>query len=392
MGMKKVLIYFPEWKLLPKGGPAGYLYNLKNGLADVPNDDLEISFYHNGAKGIEDNSELRSRVPKRIKDIRRLYKFKKYLKRKLPADESLFEYDAIHFHKTEDLYFNRDFLEKYKGKVILTSHTPCAPYQELIGRLNPIDYKRHKKKIDNLVKIEEYAFQRADYIIFPCEQAEEPYYNTWESYPEIRKKEKYRYLPNGIVGCQAKISRNEYRKQHGIPEDAFVISYAGRHNEIKGYGDLKKIGETVLKDKNVYFLIAGREGPLYKLENDRWIEIGWTTDPHSLIASSDMFLLPNHETYFDLILLEVISLGIPVLMSYTGGNKYFEKFGSKALKFYKSIDEAVGKIEEFRAMSSVERKLSGESLIELFDSNFTTDIFTRNYIEILKEILEVCTI
>ena len=386
--MKKVLIYFPEAKLAPKGGPAGYLYNLQNGLSAAEHDGLEISFYNNGSKSIEDNSGLRSRIPKRIKDIRRLYKFKKYLKKKLPPDNSLLEYNAIHFHRVEDLYFNRELLENYKGKVILTSHTPCAPYQELIGRLNPSDYRRHKKSIDKLVGMEEYAFQRADYIIFPCEQAEEPYYNTWKSYPAIRKKEKYRYLPTGIVGCKAKISREEYRQQHNIPQDAFVISYAGRHNEIKGYGDLKKIGEMVLKDKNVYFLIAGREGPLYRLEHDRWIEIGWTTDPHSLIAASDMFLLPNHETYFDLILLEVISLGVPVLMSYTGGNKYFEKFGSKALKFYKSMDEAVDRIKEFREMTEQERKTAGSSLKEIFNSHFTTDVFTRNYLDIIKNILE----
>ena len=386
--MKKVLIYFPEEKLAPKGGPAGYLNNLKNGLSAVSHDGLEISFYNNSSKSIEDNSELRSKVPKRLKDIRRVYKFKRYLKKKLPPDNSLLTYDAIHFHRVEDLYFNRELLRDYKGKVILTSHTPCAPYQELIGRLNPSDYRRHKKSIDKLVGIEEYAFQRADYIIFPCEQAEEPYYNTWKSYPEIRQKEKYRYLPTGIVGCKAKVSREEYRQQHNIPRDAFVISYAGRHNEIKGYGDLKRIGETVLSDKNVYFLIAGREGPLYRLEHERWIEVGWTTDPHSLIAASDIFLLPNQETYFDLILLEVISLGVPVLMSYTGGNKYFEKFGSNALKFYKSIDEAVDRIKEFREMTEQQRKTAGNSLTEIFNSNFTTELFTKNYLDIIKNLLE----
>ena len=30
--MKKLLIYFPESKLAPKGGQAGYLYNLKKGF------------------------------------------------------------------------------------------------------------------------------------------------------------------------------------------------------------------------------------------------------------------------------------------------------------------------------------------------------------------------
>ena len=65
------------------------------------------------------------------------------------------------------------------------------------------------------------------------------------------------------------------------------------------------------------------------LKTDHWIEVGWTNDPHSLIAASDVFVLPNHETYFDLILLEVLSLGVPVVMSRTGGNKFFEQFNNR---------------------------------------------------------------
>ena len=139
----------------------------------------------------------------------------------------------------------------------------------------------------------------------------------------FEKKKKHRYMPTGIVGCKAKVNREDFRKKYGIPDNAFVISYAGRHNEIKGYADLKKLGEKLLADKNVYFLIAGKEEPMTGLKNDHWIEVGWTNDPHSLIAASDVFVLPNHETYFDLILLEVLSLGVPVVMSRTGGNKYF---------------------------------------------------------------------
>ena len=43
----------------------------------------------------------------------------------------------------------------------------------------------------------------------------------------------------------------------------------------------------------------------------------WTNDPHSLINASDMFILPNKETYFDLIMLEVLSMGKIVLATNT---------------------------------------------------------------------------
>ena len=97
-----------------------------------------------------------------------------------------------------------------------------------------------------------------------------------------------------IQNISVKVNREDFRKKYGIPDNAFVISYAGRHNEIKGYADLKRLGEKLLADKNVYFLIAGKEEPMTGLKNDHWIEVGWTNDPHSLIAASDVFVLPNH--------------------------------------------------------------------------------------------------
>lgn len=386
--MKNVLIYFPERKLAPKGGPAGYLNNLRMGLGNIALDELNIDFYKDAPVEFEENQSIRSMVPKRLKEIKRAYKYANYLKRKLPIDRNLLAYDAIHFHKTEDMYLNRELLDQYKGKVILTSHTPCVPYQEIIGRLNPKDYILFKRKIDKLIEMDRYAFERADYIVFPCEEAEEPYYHTWEKYADIRISEKYQYIPTGIMGCVAKVNRDEFRRKYNIPQDAFVVSYAGRHNEIKGYGDLKVVGEQLLNEhKDIYFLIAGKEGPIYSLKNNRWIEIGWTTDPHSLIAASDIFVLPNHETYFDLILLEVLSLGIPIVMSNTGGNRYFQKFYEKGLMFYDSLPTAIDKILLIKKMTQSERANIGKDLIELFNRDFTVQKFAANYVKIITKIV-----
>lgn len=388
--MKKVLIYFPERKLAPKGGPAGYLYNLRQGLSQMEHSDIGISFYDNAPVALEENQFLRNMIPKRVKDFRRAVKFSKYLERRVPVDKILFDYDLIHFHSTEDMYLNRELLSQYKGKVVLTSHTPCVPYQEIIGRLNPTDYKLFKKKIESLVQIDKYAFERADYIIFPCEEAEEPYFHTWPEYAQIREQSKMRYVPTGIVGCEAKATKEEIRNRYGIPQDAFLISYVGRHNEIKGYSDLLKIGEEVLsKDENTYFIIAGKEGPLYGLKNERWIEVGWTSDPHSIIAASDVFILPNRETYFDLVLLEVISLGVPVIMSRTGGNKYFEEFNTNIFWFYNEPEKVADILSEINDMAMTkDRAIPRKELKTLFEDEFDVSIFSARYIKQYREILK----
>lgn len=390
--MKKLLIYYPEDQLQPKGGPAGYLYNLRNGLEQIKqegNFNIEISFYNNLPRSIEDNIELRKRIPKRILEFRRALNDAQFLKKRFPIDESMFDYDMIHFHSAEKMYLCRDFLNQYKGKVILTSHCPCGIYKERIDKLNPFDYKLMKKQIDKLEELDCYAFQRADYIIFPCKDAEEPYYNTWPRYVSIRKEEKCRYMPTGIIGCHPEISRKDYRKKYNIPDDAFVIAYVGRHNEIKGYSDLKKIGEEILKEPNTYFLIGGKEEPIQGLDHDRWIEVGWTTDPYSLIQAADIFILPNRETYFDLVLLEVLSLGVPVVLTDTGGNKYFKKYKKEGLKYFNSIREGVASVQTFKNMTAQHREEVGKDLSDLCSTEFSVHEFTKRYIEIIKEIANI---
>lgn len=387
--MTKVLIYFPDDLLKPIGGPAGYLYNLREGINSIKTEGkltVDISFYPEAPKAMRDTVKFKNKIPKRLRELRRALDDLFYEKKRYPIDQRLFEYDIIHFHMTDEVFLNRDFLKNYSGKVILTSHSPCAMFREKMAWLNPVDYKLFKSGIDRIEEIDRYAFQRADYIIFPCEEAEEPYYHTWENYAEIRDSNKYRYMPTGIIACTAKVSREEYRKKYGIPNDAFVISYAGRHNEIKGYADLKKLGEELLSDQNVYFLVAGKEEPMTGLKNTRWIEVGWTSDPHSLIAASDVFVLPNHETYFDLILLEVLSLGIPVVMSKTGGNKFFEQFHQPGLKFYHNLEEAKQKILEFKQMRDSDLAEAKKGILSLFESEFTVERFARNYVDIISEI------
>lgn len=385
--MKKALIFYSEDSLKPSGGPAGYLYNLRMGLQSCKSDAVEVSFYSKAPRPLRETVKKKDMVPKRIRELRRAIKDIRYEKEAYPVFEDLNDYDMIHFHSTDMMFLTRKSLKDYRGKVILTSHSPCVMYKEKLEWLNPFDYKLFKKKIDRIENIDTYAFERADAIIFPCPEAEEPYSHTWERYASIRDEKKLKYMTTGIVGCKAKVGRNEYRKKYNIPEDAFVVSYAGRHNEIKGYADLKELGEKMLeKYPDVYFLIAGVEQPMTGLEHDRWIEVGWTTDPHSLIAASDAFVLPNRETYFDLILLEVISLGVPIVLTETGGNNYFKQYGLSGLRFYTGSEEAQKRLLEIKAMSSEEYSEARSGLLKLFADEFTVEKFTERYLDILTQI------
>ena len=389
---KKVLIYFNESDLKPVGGPAGYLYNLKQELERFNNTNIEF---------IKDKPtkqyKIIKKLPKFILNIGRFIrhqKERKYLLGNSPKESKvdLNKYDIVHFHSTFSMYRCKDSLKNYKGKVLLTTHSPQPMFLEKYndGGLLNIEKKLFKKVyLVDFMKIDEYAFNRADYIIFPCKEAEEPYYNTWDKYKTIKEKNsyKYKYLPTGILEVFSKEDSLKYRKKLNIDSNEFVISYVGRHNITKGYNVLKDVGKTLLNEDNITFLIGGKEEPLKGLKNKKWIEIGWTNDPFSLINSSNIFILPNKNTYFDLIMLEVLSLGKVVVASNTGGNKYIKNLdNSDGVFLYNNIEELKIIIKQLKQLPKEElKKLEIKNKL-LFKQNFTVEKFYNNYINILENI------
>lgn len=384
---RKLLVFMKTGDLKPKGGPAGYNYNLKKELDKMKVDG--VSFIESDSRVDFSTTFTSNKVLKTVRRVmgvfrRTIFYSKLLLKSETSELIENNEYDLIHFHFTEDVFRYRDSLKKYKGKVVLTSHSPTLASLQIFDTVTKFEKIFMKPLYKKLMNMDYYAFQRADYIIFPCPEAEEPYYNNWEEYKEFKEKNKnkYRYLLTGINSCNAKESRQEIRKKYDIPEDAFIVSYAGRHNSIKGYDLLKEIGQEFIKRDNVYFLVAGIEEPLKGLNNDKWIEVGWTNDPHSLIAASDVFVLPNRETYFDLVMLEVISLGVPVVASYTGGNKHFKD--AEGIMLYQTVGEAVQKLEELKAMSSKELSEKGRANYKLFADEYNCKVFAEKYIELIE--------
>lgn len=394
--MKRVLIYMKKNDLAQIGGPVGYNYNLLCGMESLPHINIEINYLPGRPSVSKQANQKIAKINNKI--VRNMLLAGKSIANKglmmygpkHKAAVDLSQYDAVHFHKTMDLYRAKDSLANYKGKVLLTSHTPTMPYLEVIDNMTDFEKRYMKWFYRKLPEIDRFAFERADYIIFPCPEAEEPYYHTWPGYDEFHRKNenKFRYLPTGTSQKTAQLSRTEVLGKYHIPQDAFVISYVGRHNEIKGYGDLKEVARELLeKYPNLYFLIAGKEGPMMGLKHPRWIEAGWTNDPGSIIKAADFFMLPNRETYFDLVMLEVLSLGQIVLASRTGGNRYFEQFGTDGILLYDSLDEAVEKVSKLYELSADQTVALRKANRELYEAHFTNKVFAEQYQRLMSSLV-----
>lgn len=389
----KTLLFMNERLLKPTGGPVGYLYNLKKVIDENEISSIEFITDYN-----KKNNFLKSIIMRIIGNKNKQLIINNILVNSIYKNKSakkidLSEYDIVHFHTTNSLFMNRENVKNFKGKVLLTTHSPKPAHLEIIeNQLSKKERLYYRKKLKSIEKIDDYAFHRADYIIFPCEDAEEPYLNNWSKFKTIKKNNanKFKYIPTGCNKCEAKKTKEEILKHWNIPAGSFVISYVGRHNETKGYDQLKLIGEKLLRENdNIYFLIAGLEAPLTRLKHERWIEVGWTNDPHSLINASDMFILPNKETYFDLIMLEVLSMGKIVLATNTGGNKYFKRFDKRGIFYYENLDEAINIILKISNLTAEKKKELEKCNLDIYNANFTMKIFLQNYLKILDEICGV---
>ena len=390
--MKQVLIYLHKKRLAPIGGHFGYNYNFncqleKKGIKNIHFIETDIG----DREGVKN---WINKIP--FKWLRYLVTILKSIVRKgflmygfnNNSIVDLSKYDIVHFQSTFWMYSCRNDLRNYKGKVVLTSHSPTLLSMEIFDKLTPFEKKYMKWFYKHLIDMDVYAFNRADYIVFPCEEAMDPYYNAWPEFSKIKERrgDRFRYMLSGIEPCIAKENRSDVRVRYNIPEDSFVICYVGRHHEIKGYDTLKNIGSVMLEDQNTYILVAGKEEPLKGLKHNRWIEIGWTNDPHSIIAASDVFVLPNKETYFDLVMLEVLSLGKIVVASNTGGNRFFNKVRPNGIFLYNTVKECIETLKKIREMDIKEINRLGQLNKELYQEYFTASSMADNYINLVESL------
>lgn len=394
--MAKALVFMGKDALKPKGGPAAvcYYYN-KEQVRRKDNSFEFLSQLSSNQKLHAKEEKLNDRMPKwvmriysTIKDIVRINLL---LGGKYPITpfEKYNEYDLIHFHDTRTMYERRYELKNYNGIVVLQSHSPQPLGQELYNVIPlivrffvPFIRKRFEK-------MDKYAFDRADYIIFPCEDAEEPYFNNWRYYKHIHdtKRSHYKYVLTGIPEATPKRNRTEILQELKIGDLDFTITYVGRHNEVKGYDNLKLIGKKYLEqDANAWIICAGKEEPIKRLNHNHWIEIGWTTDAHSYISASDVFVLPNRETYFDIVMLEVLSLGKIVIASRTGGNKFFEKAGCEGVFLYDTVEEAVELLKMVRSMTREQRIDLGKKNYQFYIKNNSVASMYDKYVSTLEDI------
>lgn len=403
--MLKILIWDLSYTLKNSGGPAGYLYNIKEYLNDHQFENCEIYFLKDvlGIPNIDNSMNanhkgLINRIYKLdvfslvgyYRSLRCLRGWNKKTSKEIIRNINLNDYDVIHFHHSGDLYRASQLLMNYEGKIFLTSHSPQPQSYE------DSEYIVYKHSIIRkiirriLLQKELEAWSMATYLMFPVEEALEPYFveNKIKVFKESNPQ-KFIYCESAIL--DKPISKPISKKELGVDDNKILVCYVGRHNVIKGYDQLKLFAKRILNnDDRFEFVIAGNEEPLKRLDNRNWKELGWIKYGSNVISAADFFILPNKETYFDLVTLEVMREGTPILMANTGGNKYFNKYGSEYGFFlyqYGNLEDEEEKfymiVDELKKGILLEKS---KKIRMLFESQFTIASYLKRYVEVVASV------
>jgi glycosyltransferase involved in cell wall biosynthesis len=309
--MAKPFLIFNSYPLrTTDGGPSGFLAQNFGGTTGVH---YELNKFH-GSPNTRRLSKLwqylsgsRNRALRKI-GLRPASQFAGWSlsARYTFARENAADYPWIWFHDVWTMKACLDLL-KPGQKTILQSHCPELPSEEAAGQ------GCAATDVNWTTVAERDTFARADVIVFPNEHATKIYETL------LRSSAKLEYVLSGSQELQPRLL---------LPLDPRNVYYLfiGRRIPIKGFDlvlEAFKIAYEI--DKSLRLLVVGNGDPL---EIPGVLDIGFSNQPATWFAACDYLVSANRQSYFDLSVMEALSLGTPLIITCTYGHRFFAEIKS----------------------------------------------------------------
>ena len=193
--------------------------------------------------------------------------------------------------------------------------------------------------------------------------------------------------------------REALRKELDLPREAVVFGILARLEDYKGHLYLIRAAR-ILKDRGVSgfrVLIAGTGSyeeqvarAVRELEVGDVVKLlGFRSDVGALLNLLDVQLNASYGTEAtSMALLEGMSLGLPTIASDYGGNPWVVKDGETGLIFPSRDDAALADAMEHLIQNPEERAAMGRRALELYEHEFTGEIFARRVEDVYRQVLK----
>jgi glycosyltransferase involved in cell wall biosynthesis len=277
------------------------------------------------------------------------------------------KYGWIWFHDIWSMSACLDLIGP-EQKIILQSHCPELPSEEVAGQ--------GAKKCDVVwtQSAERRAFARADVCVFPNKEARVIYD------PIMEKETHVEYL---LSGCQ------QMKSRYNLPLDPkySYLLYLGRRNTIKGFDvALEAFKRAYGKDNNLRLILIGGGDPV---AHPGVLDIGRSEEAGSWLAACDYMVNSNRQSYFDLSVMEALSLGTPLIVACTTGHQFYARVNSSGI-----IPLPAADIELFEKAFLSNRKKRTENLQacadnrKLYRDQLSSEQYRIRLDDLLRRLLE----
>ncbi len=394
-----VAVYHPFMR--HGGGPAGWLYHLHSGLGaigsagicvvydecytNVPNDKRGAVAAYKKLLPIYDKI-FKSGIPSPfmdgiflLKDYIIAHRMQLRLQSLLARLYSRGEH-VIHLQSTGFMYGLSRIDKEHDWTRILTSHPPIPAYLEIAhyyidsGRRTPPKWVAFRRKVDIT------AFNEADYILTPSLSALEAYFFDRDISRAISDKidtDSIIFVPTGVVRPQVHVSRESVREKYRW-DGKIVVGYFGRRCFDKGFDIFQQVAEMVTsEDPSRFVFVSTGKGP-YSARAPVF-DLGWVDNVYDIINAVDLVVLPNRFSFYDLVAIESIATGTPILTSDRGGNKDIASSVPGGFVCDISPECFSEQILKYGDLSDAKRNKLRMGNISKYEQFFTAESFAERY-------------
>lgn len=308
----------------PGGGPAGYLYNLKNIALDLQSEKIEVYAFKVSHERIGAASQkanllvlqapyfLRKLWALALINVRGLIDILLVFRVKADLGDS--------FPVFHDQMLAYRYSTIFKAPYGLMPHQPIELGQE-VDDFYKFKYNLRSGDVYNAVaNREEVAYRNADFLIVPTSSSLDGYFALDSDRNRLLGSASKFFVVSTVKKPKPTLDRHAARQALGLAIDNYAIGFIGRYNYDKGFDLFMSIAESYSDRKNLTFFSAG--GGIIKERGPNLQNLGWRKDIADVILAMDLVVIPNRVAYFDLLPIECLMLGTPVAVTAVGGNKW----------------------------------------------------------------------
>jgi glycosyltransferase involved in cell wall biosynthesis len=390
----------------PGGGPYGYLYNLRQAVAEFghaspidfavhvpsPVDRVLTAFRTKATSafaGLRRRVGGGSAVPPPLETFEEAFaalwrSWKASYERVTDAMDAaaLFECDFLCVHST----FIAERLvalypEKAKERLILVPHAPAYYAYQVAGAVRPWADQAElyqERCVQETAAAELDIMQRARAVLWPFEGAQEGYPGWFERYKSGSATSVF--AETGVPRPVARTAARQLREQWGIRPDQRLVLFIGRAHPHKGFPRFADWAERYRSrgEDHVVFVFAGPPPPPGRALS-AILDVGWQDDPAAAYQAADLVVIPNTYSDLDIGLLQALSLGAPLAISATGGHRDFSRLCPDMPVIPDGTADAVLPVLERMLEDYAKDEGRRRAFVQLWQERFSLLPFVRNH-------------